>query len=101
MSRGNENEDQGNGLFVLAADPQALGTGAQFVQAMEAFVAGLEALPPAEGSAGVRLPGARAAAGPGGPFPIDGPTWARIRAILDALSLGTDYDVTPAVGGER
>ena len=27
MSRGNENEDQGNGLFVLAADPQALGSG--------------------------------------------------------------------------
>ena len=35
MSRGNENEDQGNGLFVLAADPQALGMGAAFAEAME------------------------------------------------------------------
>ncbi len=101
MSRGNENEDQGNGLFVLAADPQALGRGAEFVRMMEEFVTGLEALPPAEGSAGVRLPGARAGGGPGGPYPIDGPTWARIKAILDALSLGDDYDVTPAAGGEQ
>ena len=101
MSRGNENEDQGNGLFVLAADPQALGTGAAFVHAMEEFVAGLEALPAAEGSAGVRLPGTRAHAGPGGPYPIDGPTWARIGAILDALSLGRDYDATPAADGEH
>ena len=101
MSRGNENEDQGNGLFVLAADPQALGTGGAFVHAMGEFVAGLEALPPAEGRAGVRLPGARAGGGPGGPYPIDGPTWARITAVLDALSLGRDYDVTPAAGGER
>ncbi len=100
MSRGNENEDQGNGLFVLAADPEALGGGAEFVQTMEKFVAGLRALPPAEGSDGVRLPGARAGGGPGGPFPIDGPTWARIKVILDALSLGDDYDVTPVVGGE-
>ena len=100
MSRGNENEDQGNGLFVLAADPQALGMGAAFVRAMEEFVAGLEALPPAEGRTGVRLPGARAGSGPGGSFPIDGPTWARITEILDALSLGTDYAVTPAAGGE-
>ena len=100
MSRGNENEDQGNGLFVLAADPQALGMGPEFVRAMEEFVAGLEALPPAEGSTGVRLPGARAGGEPGGSFPIDGPTWARITAILDALSLGTDYAVTPAAGGE-
>ena len=96
MSRGNEKEDCGNGLFVLAADPQALGRGAGFVRMMEEFVAGLEALPPAEGSAGVRLPGARAGAGPGGAFPIDGPTWARITAILEALSLDADYAVTPA-----
>ena len=101
MSRGNENEDQGNGLFVLAADPRALGTGAEFVRMMEEFVASLQALPPAEGSAGVRLPGARAGGGPGGPYPIDGPTWARIKAILDALSLGDDYDLTPAAGGEH
>jgi len=101
MSRGNEKEDQGNGLFVLAADPQALGRGAAFLQMMEDFLAGLEALPPAEGSAGVRLPGARAGGGPSGPFPIDGPTWARIKAILDALSLGDDYDMTPATIEER
>ena len=101
MSRGNENEDQGNGLFVLAADPQALGTGAEFVRMMEEFVASLQALPPAEGSAGVRLPGARAGGGPGGPYPIDGPTWARIKVILDALSLGDDYDLTPVAGGEQ
>ena len=101
MSRGNENEDQGNGLFVLAADPQALGMGADFVRMMEAFVSSLQALPAAEGSAGVRLPGAHAGGGPGGPFPIDGPTWARIEAILDALSLGDDYDVTPAAEGEH
>ena len=100
MSRGNENEDQGNGVFVLAADPQALGMGPEFVRAMEEFVAGLEALPPAAGRTGVRLPGARAGSEPGGSFPIDGPTWARITAILDALSLGTDYAVTPAAGGE-
>ena len=98
MSRGNESEDQGNGLFVLAADPQALGRGAAFARMMEDFIAGLEALPPAEGGSGVRLPGARAPAAPGGAFPIDGPTWARIRAILDSLSLGTDYAVTPAPG---
>ena len=101
MSRGNENEDQGNGLFVLAADPQALGTGAEFVRMMEEFVASLQALPPAEGSAGVRLPGARAGGGPRGPYPIDGPTWARIKVILDALSLGDDYDLTPVAGGEQ
>ena len=101
MSRGNENEDQGNGLFVLAADPQALGRGAEFVRMMEEFVVSLQALPPAEGSAGVRLPGARAGVGPGGPYPIDGPTWARIKAILDALSLGDDYGLTPAAGGEH
>ena len=95
MSSGNENEDQGNGLFVLAADPDALGRGAAFVRMMEEFLSGLEALPPAEGSDGVRLPGTRAGGGPGGPFPIDGPTWARITTILDALSLGTDYAVTP------
>ena len=35
------------------------------------------------------------------PSPSTGPTWARITAILDALSLGRDYDVTPAAGGER
>lgn len=99
MSRGNENEDQGNGLFVLAADPDALGRGADFAAMMEAFVAGLEALPAAEGSADVRLPGSGAGAGPGGPYPIDGPTWARIVAILEALSLGTDYAVTPAASG--
>ena len=98
MSRGNENEDQGNGLFVLAADPGKLGRGAAFAQAMEEFIAGLEALPPAEGSAGVRLPGARSPAAPGGAFPIDGPTWARIAAILESLSLGSDYAVTPAPG---
>ncbi len=96
MSRGNENEDQGNGLFVLAADPEALGRGGDFARMMEAFVEGLEALPPAEGCEGVRLPGARAGAGPGGPYPIDGPTWTRIAAILESLSLGTDYAVTPA-----
>jgi hypothetical protein len=50
---------------------------------------------------GVRLTGARASGGPGGPYPIDGPTWARITAILDALSLGNDYDVTSAAGGEH
>ena len=101
MSRGNENEDQGNGLFVLAADPDALGRGAEFVRMMEAFLEGLAALPPAEGSAGVRLPGARAAAKPGGAFPIDGRTWARITALLDALKLDGAYPVTPADGGER
>ncbi len=101
MSSGNENEDQGNGLFVLAADPEALGMGAEFVRMMEEFVASLEALPPAEGSAGVRLPGARAGGGPGGPYPVDGPTWARIKAILDALSLADDYDLTPVAGGEH
>ena len=101
MSRGNEKEDCGNGLFVLAADPDALGTGSAFVRMMETFVAGLGALPPAAGSAGVRLPGARAGAGSGGPFPIDGPTWARITALLEALSLGSDYPVTPAGRGER
>ena len=101
MSRGNENEDQGNGLFVLAADPDALGRGAAFVRMMEEFLSGIESLPPAEGSAGVRLPGARAGGGPGGPYPIDGPTWARIAAILDALSLGTDYAVTPTAPEEQ
>ena len=101
MSRGNENEDQGNGLFVLVVDPEALGRGAEFVRVMEEFLVGLEALPPAEGSAGVRLPGARAGAEPGGAFPIDGPTWARIKVILDALSLDDDYDVTPATPEER
>ena len=44
MSRGNEKEDQGNGLFVLAADPQALGRGAAFMQMMEDFLAGLGSL---------------------------------------------------------
>ena len=103
MSRGNEKEDCGNGLFVLAADPQALGAGSEFVRMMEAFLAGLAALPPAAGSAGVRLPGARAAAGDGPPaaFPIDGPTWARIAALLQALSLDGDYPLTRTPGGER
>ena len=101
MSSGNEREDRGNGLFVLAADPEKLGTGAEFVRMMEAFLAGLAALPPAAGSAGVRLPGTRPGAEPGGTFPIDGPTWARIAALLQALSLDGDYPVTPAPGGER
>ena len=99
MSCGNEKEDRGNGLFVLAADPDALGAGPDFARTMEAFLAGLEALPPAEGSAGVRLPGARAGGGPGGAVPIDGPTWARIAALLDALALDGDYPVTPVEGG--
>ena len=43
-------------------------------------------------------PGARSPAAPGGAFPIDGPTWARIAAILESLSLGSDYAVTPAPG---
>ena len=100
MSRGNEKEDCGNGLFVLAADPDALGRGSAFERMMESFVAGLESLPPAAGGAGVRLPGARASGGPGGPYPIDGPTWARIATILEALALDTDYPVTPAGTGE-
>ena len=100
MSCGNEKEDRGNGLFVLAADPQALGAGEAFARMMEAFLAELTALPPAEGVGGVRLPGARAAARQAdAAFPIDGPTWARIKALLAALALADDYPVTTAPDG--
>ena len=97
MSAGNEAEGRGNGLFVLAADPAALGGRDGFIAAMEAFVAGLTALPPADGGAGVRLPGARLADYPVDAIPIDGPTWARIAAILEELSLpAAAYPATPA-----
>lgn len=97
MSAGDEAEGRGNGLFVLAADPAALGGRGGFVAAMEAFVADLQALPPAVGGAGVRLPGARLADAPAADIPIDGPTWARIAAILEDLSLPAPaYPVVPA-----
>ena len=96
MSTGSQAEDRGNGVFVLAADPGALGGSGGFARAMEAFTAGLEALSPAAGSGGVRLPGVRLADAPAGAIPIDGPTWARITTILGELALAGDYDVTAA-----
>ncbi len=98
-SSGNENEDQGNGLFVLAADPAAFGNGAGCTHAFEALATGLAACPPEAGSAGVRLPGERlahaAAARERDGLPIDGPTWAKITTIVEELGLRGDYPMTP------
>ena len=88
MSRGNENEDQGNGLFVLAADPQALGTGAEFVRMMEEFVASLQALRACRGQRGCAPPRrAGPAAAPAVPTPSMAPpghgsrrSWTRSRS---------------------
>jgi uncharacterized oxidoreductase len=96
MSGGHQDEDRGNGLFVLMADPKALGTAEVFAREMAAFVGGLKAVPPAAGSDGVRLPGEALRDAPGGDLPIDGPTWAKITTILEELSVTTAYVVHPA-----
>lgn len=80
-----------NGLFVLALDPERFGSRAGFEERMAAFAGAVKQVPTAPGVHGIALPGegtarARARHLVEG-VPIDGPTWAQLRNIMESLSI--------------
>lgn len=86
---------EANALFAIAIDPAHFASRATFLDLVEQMVAGLEQTPPLPGSAGVRLPGARAAqerqrrlaAG----IVLDGTLRSQLAATLTELGLAAAY----------
>jgi hydroxycarboxylate dehydrogenase B len=81
-----------NGMFAIVFDPGRLGDLAEFQDEMQAFLDFVKASPPSDPNAPVLLAGEpernmrakRSAEG----IPIDGKTWAEIRAAADSLGIG-------------
>ncbi|MEX1021273.1 MAG: Ldh family oxidoreductase [Litorilinea sp.] len=85
---------EANAIFALAIDPDYFVGRAAFAEQVAALTAGLQQVPPRPGSAGVRLPGARAAeerirrAAQG--IELTPPTHQELRQTLDTLGLPFD-----------
>ena len=93
MSTGSEPRLSTRGMFVLVIDPDRVGGRQAFIDEIEEFVSALEALPPAGGKRGVRMPGTRRGESATGEISVDLTTWTRITEILEELSLAGDYPI--------